>query len=69
MSRILSIKKKFKGVSLLETIISLALIMLAFAIISQTFVWSKEGQNEKFKQRIEKRNLRYEKLLNKGITI
>lgn len=54
---------RFKAVSLFETIISLALIMLAFVIVSQTFIWSKEQQYQEFKKRIEKRNVRYEQMM------
>lgn len=57
------IYKRFKAVSLFETIISLVLIMLAFIIVSQTFIWSKENQHQEFKKRIEKRNIRYKQMM------
>lgn len=57
------IKQRFKAVSLFETIISLTLIMLAFVILGQTFVWSNKEQYHKFKQRIEERNVWYDKLM------
>ena len=63
MIRLKKIYTRFKAVSLFETIISLALIMLAFVIVSQTFIWSKENQHQEFKKRIEKRNVRYEQMM------
>ncbi len=57
--------KRLKAVSLFETILSLSLIMLAFGILFQTFVWSKGVQYEQIRQRIEKRNIFYETLINK----
>jgi len=60
---------RFKAVSLIETIISLALIMIAFVIVSQTFVWSNKGQHEKFKKRIKERNYRYEQMLGTSASL
>jgi len=62
---ITSKKKRLKAVSLFETILSLSLIMLAFGILFQTFVWSKGVQYEQIRLRIEKRNVFYETLIYK----
>ncbi len=63
MKWIKNIHSRIKAVSLFETIISLSLIMLAFAIVGQTFIWSNKGQFEEMKERINERNIRYEHLL------
>lgn len=65
MKWIQKIQQRLKAVSLFETIISLSLIMLAFVIIGQTFMWSNKGQHEQMKERIKARNMRYEQLIFK----
>jgi len=59
--------KRVKGISLFETLVSLTLIVLAFFILFQTFIFQKDTQFEKSKNRIELRNDRCLKLMGESL--